>query len=143
MVTYSIDTAMSQYDYGTTATYQCDSRYELTGGDTVRTCTGDGSSPVGQWIGTAPNCSGSHVHATRVCMQVQATSPSVMTFSPQLSPAAPLPPLTKDFLEHLLGQHLEEWSHTAVTLGLCCLEIPLWSVLHQPTGVLYHSALVS
>ena len=70
MVIYSIDTAMSQYDNGTTATYQCDSGYELTGGDTVRTCTGDGSSPVGQWNGTAPNCSGSHVHAMHVCMQV-------------------------------------------------------------------------
>ena len=46
------------YDYGTTATYQCDSGYELTGGDTVRTCTGDGSSPVGQWNGTTPNCTG-------------------------------------------------------------------------------------
>ena len=46
------------YDYGTTATYQCDSGYELTGGDTVRTCTGNGSSPVGQWNGTAPVCTG-------------------------------------------------------------------------------------
>ena len=24
----------------------------------MRTCTGDGSSPVGQWNETAPNCSG-------------------------------------------------------------------------------------
>ena len=58
MVTYSSDAAMSQYDNGTTATFQCDSGYELTGGDTVRTCTGNGSSPVGQWIGTAPVCTG-------------------------------------------------------------------------------------
>ena len=56
-ITYSSDTT-EPYDYGTTAIYQCDSGYELTGGDTVRTCTGDGSSPVGQWDGTAPTCSG-------------------------------------------------------------------------------------
>ena len=47
-----------QYDCETTATYQCDSGYELTGGDTVRTCTGDGSSPEGQWSETAPVCTG-------------------------------------------------------------------------------------
>ena len=29
----------------------------------MRTCTGDGSSPVGQWNGTAPNCSGSYANA--------------------------------------------------------------------------------
>ena len=56
-VTYSSDTTES-YDYGATATYQCDSGYELTGGDDERTCTGDGSSPVGQWNGTAPHCAG-------------------------------------------------------------------------------------
>ena len=57
-ITYSNITVEGQYDYGTTATYQCDSGYELTGGDTVRTCTGDGSSPEGQWNGTAPHCTG-------------------------------------------------------------------------------------
>ena len=57
MITYSSDIT-EPYDYGTTATYQCDSGYELTGGDTVRTCTGDGSSPVGQWKGTSSNCLG-------------------------------------------------------------------------------------
>ena len=59
---YSVNTT-EFYDYGTTATYQCDSGYELTGGDTVRTCTGDGSSPAGQWNGTASNCTGNvHMH---------------------------------------------------------------------------------
>ena len=56
-VTYS-SKATDSHTYGTTATYQCDSGYELTGGDTVRTCTGDGSSPVSQWNGTAPVCTG-------------------------------------------------------------------------------------
>ena len=58
MVAYSNVTIKSQYIYGTTATYQCNSGYELTGGDTVRTCSGDGSSPVGQWSGTTPMCLG-------------------------------------------------------------------------------------
>ena len=57
MIAYSSDTT-EPYDYGATATYLCDTGYELTGGDTVRTCTGDGSSPVGQWNGTNPNCTG-------------------------------------------------------------------------------------
>ena len=57
MVTYSSDVT-EPYDYETTATYQCVSGYELTGGDTVRTCTGDGSSPVSQWNGTVPVCTG-------------------------------------------------------------------------------------
>ena len=57
MIAYSRDTT-ERYDYGTTATYQCDSGYELTEGDTVRTCTGDDSSPVGQWNGTASKCAG-------------------------------------------------------------------------------------
>ena len=54
-IRYSSDTS-EPYNYGTTAIYQCDSGYELTGGDTVRTCIGDGGSPVGQWNGTAPVC---------------------------------------------------------------------------------------
>ena len=57
-ITYSTVATEDQYVYGTTATYQCDSGYELTGRDTVRTCTGDGSSPVGQWNGTASICLG-------------------------------------------------------------------------------------
>ena len=56
MITYSINT--EPYDYGTTATYQCDSGYELRGGDTVRTCTDNGSSPVGRWNGIGPACAG-------------------------------------------------------------------------------------
>ena len=56
-VTYPSGTT-EPYDYGTIATYQCDSGYELTGGDTVRTCTGDGSSTMGQWNGAAPVCTG-------------------------------------------------------------------------------------
>ena len=57
-ITYSNGSVEDWYYHGTTATYQCDSGYKLTGGDTVRTCTGDGSGPVGQWNGTAPACLG-------------------------------------------------------------------------------------
>ena len=28
----------------------------------MRTCTGDGSSPVGQWNGNDPVCTGIHMH---------------------------------------------------------------------------------
>ena len=101
IVTYSDDTAMSQYDYGTTATNQCDSGYELTGGDTVRTCTGDGSSPEDQWNGTAPVCSGINMHAN-------TNDFSIWQFFSQLSHVVPLPPSTKDFQEHPPSQHLEE-----------------------------------
>ena len=41
-----------------TATYQCDDGYILNGGDVMRTCVGDGSSPNGKWNGSAPTCSG-------------------------------------------------------------------------------------
>ena len=45
------------YDYGTRATYQCNYGHRLASGDSEeRTCTGDGSTPSGQWDGTAPQC---------------------------------------------------------------------------------------
>ena len=34
----------------------CPESLERRGGDDVRTCTGDGGSPVGQWNGIAPVC---------------------------------------------------------------------------------------
>ena len=60
----------------------------------------------------------------------------------QLCPVAPLLPLTIEILEYQLAQHLEEWSHTAVTLDLYCLEMPLWSVLHLETGAPYQCVQV-
>ena len=52
----------------------------------MRTCTGDGSSPVGQWNGTAPNCTGKgHAHKGKkkknlfeYVQQPVLTSPSPM-----------------------------------------------------------------
>ncbi len=44
------------YDYETRATYQCNDGHVLTSGDNERTCTGDGSTPSGQWDGAAPQC---------------------------------------------------------------------------------------
>ncbi len=44
------------YDYGTTATYQCNPGYNRTSGDSEGTCTGDGNTPSGQWDGIAPQC---------------------------------------------------------------------------------------
>ncbi len=58
MVVYSGDT--DPYIYGTTAVYECNPGYEVTGGDSERTCIGDGNSSVGEWSGTASACSGTH-----------------------------------------------------------------------------------
>ena len=43
------------YDFGTTATYSCNSGYSLVG-DEVRTCGGDGSSITGEWDLSEPTC---------------------------------------------------------------------------------------
>ena len=50
------------FEFGNEAQYSCyvdgETRigYGLTGGNHTRTCTGDGSSLVGYWTGTAPTC---------------------------------------------------------------------------------------
>ncbi len=54
-IDYSSGTA-ALYVYGITATYQCNHGHRLASGDSVRTCTGDGSTPSGQWNGAAPQC---------------------------------------------------------------------------------------
>ncbi len=46
------------FDYGTTATYECDPGYEMVSGDSERTCTDNSDSPDDQWSGTAAVCSG-------------------------------------------------------------------------------------
>ena len=55
-ITYAMDTT-APFDYQTRATYSCNPGYGLSGGDTVRTCTGtlDGN---GDWTGIAPICRG-------------------------------------------------------------------------------------
>ncbi len=58
MIIYSSGSTTPPFDYGTTATYQCNNGYSLASGDRVRTCTSNGTSSVGQWSGTAPVCSG-------------------------------------------------------------------------------------
>ena len=46
------------FDYGTTATYSCDTGFGLSGGDKERVCGGNGSSPNGVWNGVTPHCEG-------------------------------------------------------------------------------------
>ena len=53
-VTYSPD-VLALFDFGTVATYQCDSGYAISGEDT-RTCEGDGRFFMGTWSGVAPTC---------------------------------------------------------------------------------------
>ena len=48
--------ATSPYEFGTVATYVCNSGFGLSGGVAVRTCGGDDSDPAGTWSGTAPSC---------------------------------------------------------------------------------------
>ncbi len=55
MIVYS---TTPPFNFGTIAMYQCNDGYSLASGDSERTCTGDGTSTVGQWSGTAPVCSG-------------------------------------------------------------------------------------
>ncbi len=62
MVTYYGDT-MEPYIYGTTAVCECNLGYELTSGDSEKTCTGDVRSSVGEWSGATVVCSGIHMHA--------------------------------------------------------------------------------
>lgn len=56
-VTYSPHNNRS---FGSQATYSvnCPEGYERNGGDDVRVCTGDGTTNIGEWNGTAPVCSG-------------------------------------------------------------------------------------
>ncbi len=58
-IDYSRSPNSARYSYGTSATYQCNPGYNRTGGDSKRTCMGDGSTPSarGQWNGTAFQCS--------------------------------------------------------------------------------------
>ena len=56
-ISFTIDNT-APFDFGTNATYSCDSGFGLSGEDTVRTCDGDGSSPKGEWTGDAPTCDG-------------------------------------------------------------------------------------
>ena len=55
-IIFSNDTT-SPYEFGTVATYVCDTGFSLIG-ETTRTCDGDDSSPIGMWTGNDPSCSG-------------------------------------------------------------------------------------
>ena len=61
MIMYSSDTT-APYDFGTTATYQCNEGYSFVRGDEVRTCGVDGSSSNGSWSGQSPACSGIQIN---------------------------------------------------------------------------------
>lgn len=45
------------YDFLTTATYSCNTRYGLSRGNRVRTCISSSAGP-GEWNGAAPFCGG-------------------------------------------------------------------------------------
>ena len=59
----SYSTSMSQtstFDFGTTATFSCDSGFAVSG-SAERTCHGDGSNLIGVWDGNDPSCVGKPV----------------------------------------------------------------------------------
>lgn len=47
----------STFDFGTIATYSCESGFAVIG-SLKRTCGGDGSSLTGEWDGYDPTCYG-------------------------------------------------------------------------------------
>ena len=51
----------TNYALGTTATYVCINGFSVSAGDEIRTCSGDGSNSVGDWSGSEPTCSGTHI----------------------------------------------------------------------------------
>jgi len=46
--------------YGTVATYSCDEGFILQG-SLIRSCSGDGSTPLGAFDGVEPVCSGNYL----------------------------------------------------------------------------------
>ncbi len=54
-ITYSMDTS-APYEYGTVATYVCDTSYGVSGGEGVLFCGGDGSDTAGSWGTSIPTC---------------------------------------------------------------------------------------
>ena len=51
------------YPFQTVASYSCGAESAIVGGSVTRTCGGDGSSTLGTFDGTEPDCEG-----VRVCM---------------------------------------------------------------------------
>ncbi len=48
----------SDFGLGVNATYKCTIGFGLSDGSTVRECTGNSSSFIGEWTGVEPNCEG-------------------------------------------------------------------------------------
>ena len=54
------DNTTDLLDFGTDAIHSCNEGFFLVG-NSVRICTGNGSSILGVWTGSQPNCSGSSI----------------------------------------------------------------------------------
>ncbi|XP_064386538.1 sushi, von Willebrand factor type A, EGF and pentraxin domain-containing protein 1-like isoform X2 [Halichondria panicea] len=75
VIAYSSDTT-EPYDYGTTATYECDTGYELTSGDKKSNCTKSGVNSEGIWNGTIPTCSAVSCSSPPTVMNVSPGTPT-------------------------------------------------------------------
>lgn len=49
---------MSDFEFGTTAMYECNTGFGLSDRDPVRVCSGNGSTSTGEWTGIEPICQG-------------------------------------------------------------------------------------
>ena len=56
-LTFVTDT-IAPHEYDTEVTYMCDTGYDIAMGNDSQICEGDGSTPVGEWSGTTPICTG-------------------------------------------------------------------------------------
>ena len=56
-IMYGVDTE-APFDLGTMATYVCNDGFGLMDVNSTRFCTGDDSTVVGEWSGSASRCEG-------------------------------------------------------------------------------------
>ncbi len=69
-VLYASAITLAPFDFGTTATYQCDAGFGLVG-ETMSRCGGDGSSSNGVWTGTPPTCEGTmYINTEEICRRM-------------------------------------------------------------------------
>ena len=61
VIIYSTDIT-SPFDFGTVATYVCNTGFGLIGEEATQLCDGDDSSPNGVWSGRSPMCDGQSIY---------------------------------------------------------------------------------
>ncbi|XP_064386533.1 sushi, von Willebrand factor type A, EGF and pentraxin domain-containing protein 1-like isoform X2 [Halichondria panicea] len=75
VIVYSSNTT-EPYDYGTTSVYECNTGYEVTSGDSERTCTESTLTLEGIWNGTIPTCSAISCGSPPIMMNANIGGPT-------------------------------------------------------------------